>query len=182
MVSWQVVVAIAVGSALTAGIACAGVVWLSKLVRAASRVGSTPSSPDTKPPVPSDVDGTVLRVLSERIAILEGSIPALQQTLTGYSALASRIADLEARLPTLADAYDRFSQTTLNAEKRRTETERRAELKRIAAGEEEPTVAEAAAKMGLAGDAAAAQAAADESKPTGKRAGVYGQGGNSGRR
>lgn len=180
MVSWQVAVAIAAASALTAGIACVGVVWLSKLVRVASREGSTPSRPGSESPVPSDVDGTVLRVLSERLAILEGSIPALQQTLTGYSALASRIADLEARLPTLADAYDRFSQTTLNAEKRRSETERRAELKRSKEEPEGPTVAEAAAQMGLAADAAAVETAVQKSAD-GKRPGVYGSGGNSGR-
>jgi len=92
------------------------------------------------------VDSDVIRILSERLALIEGRIPAMQQVLDGYAALGIRMGELEANLPHLADAYSKFSQMVLNQEKRANEKQRRADNKQI-------TVGDAVADAGLAANA-----------------------------
>jgi len=185
MVSVQVMVLVAAGTLLTGVIVALGVVWLNRLVRKASLGAPAHTMPDlaSSAPLnansqPSNIDTTVLSVLSERLAVIEGRLPALQAALDGYGGMSTRIATLEGLLPNLADAYDKFSQNLGNAEKRRSERERRQDKKEDA--EQELSVDEAVARMG---DAAKPQAANnDQSSSPAPPAGVFGQGGPGRRR
>lgn len=107
-----------------------------------------------------------LQVLSNRLALIEGRIPAMQQILDGYGALTVRLGELEANLPHLADAYSKFSQMVLNQEKRANEKQRRSNNRAI-------TVEEAAADAGLAATATSETFAQPVDVP-GRRAGVLG--------
>jgi len=133
---------------------------------------------ETGVPVPSDVDASVLRAIGERLVLLESRLPALQQTLDGYAAMSARVADLEGRLPVLADAYDKFSQITLNADKRRAAMQARADKKDD--DSDEISVGEAAAQMGMAANAREREG----NGPVAPKypAGVMGKGGSGGRR
>jgi len=130
------------------------------------------SAPIPVTPPTTLVDPQVIRVLSERLSVLEGRLPAMQATNDGYAALALRVAEMEARLPTISDAYDRFGQMVLNADRRAADRDKRGRNK-------QQTVEEAAAKMGLAGDPTAP--APDNGTPQlGKRiSGVVGSGGSA---
>lgn len=120
-------------------------------------------------PPPTLVDPQVIRVLSERLSVLEGRVPAMQATNDGYAALAIRVAEMEARLPTISDAYDKYSQMVLNADKRAADRDKRGRSRAL-------SVEEAAAQMGLAGDP---KAAVDEKKnASASLPGVMGSGGN----
>jgi len=128
-----------------------------------------------KPPIPVAlpqqlVDPHVIRVLSERLSVLEGRLPAMQASNDGYAAMAIRLAELEGRLPVLADAYDKFSQMTLNADKRAADRDKRSRSRA-------QTVEEAAAQMGLAGDPKAT-APVEAATRTNGTPGVMGSGGS----
>ena len=176
MVSYEVLGLIVIGSLIVVGGLVAGVVYVGRAVRGASLSRDRQPMSETGAPVPSDIDASVLRAIGERLVLLESRLPALQQTLDGYAAVSGRIADLEGRLPVLADAYDKFSQVTLNADKRRIMQEQRADKK--AADNEELSVGEAAAQMGLAGEAPKGNSKPADDRP----AGVLGAGGNPVRR
>lgn len=124
-------------------------------------------------PVPHQntlVELDVMRGFSERLSIIEGRIPALQQMLDGYSGLSVRLCELEARLPSLTEAYDRYGTLVMNAEKRRRSVDQKEKNKPL-------TVEEVAAQAGLAVNDGGAK---DSSQPaTAVRAGVLGSGGNS---
>jgi len=123
------------------------------------------------PVVPSNtlVDPDVIRVLSERLAMLEGRIPALQATVDGYTALSLRVTEMEGRLPTIVDAHDRFAQALVNANKRTAEREKRGKNR-------SQTVAEAAEQMGMA---AATTAVPPPANGGTKPVGVMGTGGST---
>jgi len=176
MVSYEVLGMIVMGSLLIVGALVAGIVYVGRAVRGASLSQVRQPMTETGASVPSDIDSSVLRAIGERLVLLESRLPALQQTLDGYAAMSGRIADLEGRLPVLADAYDKFSQVTLNADKRRIMQEQRADKK--SADSDEMTVAEAAGQMGLAGEAAKT----NNKPPADRPAGVLGAGGNPVRR
>jgi len=113
------------------------------------------------------VDTVSIQLLSERLAMIEGRIPAMQQILDGYAALGVRLGELEANLPNLADAYSKFSQMVLNQEKRANERTRKVTNRQI-------TVEEAAADAGLAATATAETFAQPAIDVPGRRAGVLG--------
>jgi len=150
--------------------ALAGIVGYLGLrrVRAVSVGGLDHAGPAQPAQAPTQlVDFESLRLLSERLALVEGRIPAMQQLLDSYGALATRMAELEANLPHLADAYSKFSQMVLNQEKRANEKERRSNNRAI-------TVDEAAAEAGLAATATAETFAQPSAEVAGRRAGVLG--------
>jgi len=160
-------------AALLAGAFGFGGLFLIMLHRI-SRRAVGPPEPETAP-IPAVlpqqlVDPQVIRVLSERLSVLEGRLPAMQATNDGYAALALRVAEMEARLPTISDAYDRFGQMVLNADKRAADRDKRGRNR-------QQTVEEAAAKMGLAADPKAT--APDNGQPTARVSGVVGSGGSS---
>lgn len=118
-------------------------------------------------PLPNTlVEADVMRGFSERLSVLEGRLPALQQMLDGYAGLSVRISEMEARLPTVADAFERFGTLVQNAEKRRRSSESNEKNKQL-------TVEEVAAQAGLA-----ASGAGPASQFNASRAGVLGSGGN----
>jgi len=172
MVSYTVLALVVLGTLVTVGTVTAGAWWLGGLVR---RLQSETHGHHHahKGGVPSPLDDSSLRILSERLSIIEGRIPALQQTMDGYGAISTRLSALEANLPAVVEAYDKFSQVSLNADKRMAERERRAGKKKDAEDSEGLTVAQAADQMGLAANAEPAQAAAAPSN--GKPPGVYGR-------
>jgi len=152
-------------------VACLLAVTLTFLVmRRGSRVTVPVPSPETGPiSVPAKntlVDIDVLSMMSQRLAVLEGRLPALQQMLDGYGALSTRVAEMEARLPTLADAYDRFGTLVVNAEKRRRESDRHHKNKPL-------SVEEVAAQAGLATGLPGAPSA-KVGEPSPARAGIVG--------
>lgn len=114
------------------------------------------------------VDPDILSVLSQRLALMEGRLPAMQQILDGYAALTVRMGELEANLPHLADAYSKFSQMVLNQEKRANEKQRRSDNRAI-------TVEEAAAEAGMAAGGVPTNRLVDQpaDRPE-RRAGVLG--------
>jgi len=116
------------------------------------------------------VDPQVIRVLSERLAVLEGRLPAMQAMNDGYSAMALRLAQLEAQVPNLHDAFDKMSQMTLNADKRAADRDKRGRNKT-------QTVEEAAAQMGMAANPKAALLPANGAARAPLPAGVMGSGG-----
>jgi len=129
------------GFALVLCFGAVAVVWFYS--RKASGGLAASAAPIQAPaPIPL-VDPEVLTSLSQRLALLEGRLPALQQLLDGYGAMATRMAELEARLPSLVDAMDRYSNQLVNAEKRTANRERTEKNKKL-------TVDEAADQMGLA--------------------------------
>ena len=136
------------------------------LSRKAAPVPSPVQGPISAPAKNTLVDVDVLSIMSQRLAVLEGRLPALQQLLDGYGALSTRVAEMEARLPTLADAYDRFGSLVVNAEKRRRESDRHQKNKPLSV---EEVAAQAGLATGLPGSPAAASG-----EPSSVRAGVVG--------
>jgi len=119
-------------------------------------------------PAPTQlVDPEILSVLSQRLALMEGRLPAMQQILDGYGALTVRMGELEANLPHLADAYSKFSQMVLNQEKRANEKQRRSDNKAL-------TVGEAAAEAGMAAGGIPADELIPGAQMVQRRAGVLG--------
>lgn len=172
MVSYTVLALVAAGTLLVGCVVAAGFVWVANTVRALRSASSSHNLTIPQGDAPSDVDISSLRMLSQRLAVLEGSVQPMQQVLDGYAALATRVAGIESALPAVIDAYDKFSQTTLNAEKRRDTRDRNSKKK----GDDEDgvSVEQAAAQMGMAGNP---EPAPVETASNGKRAGVLGRGG-----
>jgi len=112
------------------------------------------------------VDSSAIQILSERLALIEGRIPAMQQILDGYAAVTVRLGELEANLPHLADAYSKFSQMVLNQEKRANEKQRRTNNRQL-------TVEDAVADAGLAATATQ-ETFQQHNERVGQRAGVLG--------
>jgi len=173
MVSYTVLALIVVGSLISVGTLVAGIVWVGRMVRALSPGTHSHNYAEPQGPAPFDIDNTALRVLSERLQVLEGRLSPMQQVLDGYGAISTRLSALEARVPSVIDAMDKMQQTTLNADKRASERERRAKKKDGDDGDGQ-TVEQAAATMGMAAnpDAAIPVPAAN-----GRRPGVLGKGG-----
>jgi len=171
MVSYTVLALVAAGTLLVGCAVVAACVWVANTVRALRSVSPGHHLAIPQGDAPSDVDISSLRMLSQRLAVLEGSVQPMQQVLDGYAALATRVAGIESALPAVIDAYDKFAQTTLNAEKRRDTRERNSKKK---GDDDEISVEAAAAQMGMASNADPAPV---ETQSNGKRAGVLGRGG-----
>jgi len=172
MVSYTVLALVVVGTLLAFGAVLGGCMWVGRTVRAlrSETYGHHHGFPQGD--APSDVDISSLRMLSQRLAVLEGSVQPMQQVLDGYAALATRVSGIESALPAVIDAYDKFSQTTLNAEKRRDTRERTAKKK--GGDDDEIPIADALARMGDAANPEPQQA----KETNGRRAGVLGRGGS----
>ncbi len=111
----------------------------------------------------------IIRSLSERIAALEGRIPALAGQLESFTALTSRLASLEASMPSIQEAYEHYSDAINRADKRDTERARRVTKTR-----ERKTGADAVNEMMPEVPAPVEQAPTNNAPQ--KRAGVLGQG------
>lgn len=177
MVSYQVVALIVLGTLISFGGLVGAIVFAFRMARGPSLGAAGPLNPTQAASVPSGVEATVLQGLSERLAIIEGSITALRVAIEQYAALSNRLADLEGRLPSLLGQYEKMTQVTLNADKRASERERRANKKDAEEGE--MTVAEAALQMGLATSAGQESEPPEAGNPA---AGVLGNGGHGSRR
>ncbi len=134
-------------------VATCGVIVVTVRILSRKAVGELQGNPlpTVAPPLNTLVSDEVIRMLSQRLSALEGTLPALQQMLDGYGGMATRLAALEGRLPDLADAFDKYTHNIVSQEKRTRERER-TETKKL-------TVAEAAAQAGMAADPAAVAAA-----------------------
>lgn len=132
-----------------------------------------PDPPETEPLISPDV---TIRALSERLAALEGMVPALRGQIESYSALAQRLAALEAYVPNIADAYERFTDSSDRQQKRDKERERYSNKR------ERETAGEAAqALLGLPGQGPAVPGSAPGAAGNTRPAGIVG-GGGRGRR
>lgn len=120
-------------------------------------------------------DGTI-RALSERLASLEGMVPALRAQIESYTALAQRLAALETYVPNIADAYERFTDSSDRQQKRDGERERYSKKREAA------TAGDAAnALLGLPGQGPAVPGPVVPGAAGKKRNGIVG-GGGRGRR
>jgi len=126
----------------------------------------------TAPPEPALSSEGAIRAISERLAALEGMLPALRSQLDSYSALASRMAALEANIPTIADAYERFTDSTERQIKRDSERDRHKKKR------ETQNAGDAAqALLGLSGQGPPAAGAVPAAGGNNKRRGLVGGGG-----
>lgn len=164
--AWTIIAAL-----IAASIGCGGVflVLLSRVGRLIAGPLVAEKQPMPAAPAQTLVDPQVIRVLSERLAVLEGRLPALQATNDGYASMTLRLSEIETRLPALTDAFDKFSQMTLNADKRAADRDKRSRNRAI-------TVEEAAAQMGMAADPKAALGGTNNT-PRPVQTGVMGSGG-----
>ncbi len=117
-------------------------------------------------------DGTI-RALSERLASLEGMVPALRAQIESYTALAQRLAALETYVPNIADAYERFTDSSDRQQKRDGERERYSKKREAA------TAGDAAnALLGLPGQGTAVPGpVVPGAAGNSKRKGIVGSGG-----
>lgn len=174
MVSYQVLAIVVSACVLGACVVSVLIVKVAGMVRAlrTSHQGHHPSFGDGS--APPALDDTVVRIMSERLSMLEGRLPQLQIMLDGYAAMQMRIAQMEAQLPNVVDAYERYARVIENSDKSKNERERRANKKQDKESGE-VSVEDAVAKMGLAGEASAPATSKTATKSNGKPAGVYGR-------
>jgi len=76
-----------------------------------------------------EINSVSLRGLSERLAVLEGVLPALRTQLDNYAAMAQRLQALESYVPGIADQYESLTDAMGRKDKRDKERERRGGLK-----------------------------------------------------
>ncbi len=102
-----------------------------------------------------------------RIGMMEGQIIALKTSIDQLQSMGARIAGVEAQLPTVADAYEKYTSVLSRLEKRVSTRDQRE------AQRETKTLGEAASELFPAGPAP------DEPKANGApRAGILGSGGS----
>ena len=87
------------GFALSLILGAVGIVW--HVSRKAAGGLAAPVAPIQAPFQNTLVDPEVISMLSQRLAVLEGRLPAMQQMLDGYQAQAVRLGEIETRLPAL---------------------------------------------------------------------------------
>jgi len=117
---------------------------------AAARRQSRVVVPPAPTPAPSDPNtlDSVLLSMSGRVAAVEGRLGALAAELTGVTILQQRVAAMEASMPSMQEAYEKYGDQVARADKRATErdrVERKTEAGFQSAGE-------AAALIGAAGN------------------------------
>jgi len=154
------------------------VVYAVWAVRNASVEATTSTVMHEAHSVPISVEPDVLRLLGQRIVLLESRLPAFQAAIDSYGNITQRVADVEGRLPNLIEAFDKFNQQVLNSDKRAATRESRANKKTEPKDGEIP-VEQAFAAMGMAATAGDEIEAPAPARAV--RAGALGQGGNGAR-
>ncbi len=125
----------------------AGIVWA---VRRTSPGSSAAITPEPGVYVPTGTDSSVIRALSERLALVEGRYNSMSPIIEGYGTMSERMMALEAKLPGLIDVLDKLDSTTKNSEKRKDQRVRD-QAKRDAKddGDETITAEQAFAQMNM---------------------------------
>jgi len=135
-------------------------------------VGSLPEATLSAPPEPVFSSEGAIRAISERLAALEGMLPALRAQIESYTALAQRLAALEVNIPNIADAYERFTDSTERQIKRDSERDRHQKKREaLNAGDA------AQALLGLSGQGPAVAGTVPAAAGNTKRRGLVGGGG-----
>jgi len=123
---------------------------------------------------PTGLD-SLLQSMSGRVAAVEGRLGAVAAELQGVAILQQRLAAVEASMPSLQEAYEKYGDQVARAEKRTTERERRNKADGF------QTAGDAAAVLLGAGGAGGETPALTQPPvpQNGGRAGVVGSGGRT---
>jgi len=146
------------------------------LWRHAERQQTQVVGPPAPPPIPTDPNGldSLLQSMSARVAALEGRLGTVAAELQGVAILQQRLAAVEASMPSMQEAYEKYADSTARADKRATErarVEQKTQHSFQTAGE----AAELIGGAGAGGNPAPTQTAPSQNN----RAGVVGSGGRS---
>jgi len=129
------------GAALvTVIIGCASWVYLRGPQRQQTGVKGPQDPPETVP-VPPPPMGPLIEAFSQRLAASEGRVNAMAAQLEGLHVLQQRVSAIEANMPAVQEAYEKYADQVSRADKRNTERQRRSDK---TSG---PTAGEAAAAM-----------------------------------
>ncbi len=131
-------------------------------------------SPPAPQPTLSDPTGldALLTSMSGRVAAVEGRLGAVAAELQGVAILQQRLAAIEASMPSMQEAYEKYGDQVARADKRATERDR---VEKKTAGFQ--TAGEAAALMGAAGNGGEPALTQPAAPTNGGRPGVRGSGG-----
>jgi len=132
------------------------------------------TAPPAPPPPPSDPTSldSLLQSMSARVAATEGRLGAIAAELQGVAILQQRLAALEAAMPSMQEAYEKYGDQVARADKRATERDR-VEKKTSANFQTAGEAADLIAGAGAGGNPAPTQLAPAQNN----RAGVVGSGG-----
>ncbi len=140
--------------------------------RRQTRVVAPPAPPAT-PTDPTSLD-SLLQSMSARVAAVEGRLGAVAAELQGVAILQQRLAAVEASMPSMQEAYEKYGDQVARADKRATERDR-VERKTSASFQTAGEAADLIAGAGAGGNPAPTQLAPAQNN----RAGVVGSGGRS---
>lgn len=102
-----------------------------------------PQGPAETVPVPPAAMGPLIEAFSQRLAASEGRVNAMAAQLEGLHVLQQRVSAIEANMPAVQEAYEKYADQISRADKRNTERQRRSDK---TSG---PTAGETAAAMAL---------------------------------
>ncbi len=148
--------------------------WAAARRRQTQVVG--PPAPQAALTDPTGLD-SLLQSMSGRVAAVEGRLGAVAAELQGVALLQQRLAAVEASMPSLQEAYEKYGDQVARADKRTTERERRNK----ADDAKFQTAGDAAAVLSGAGGAGGETPALTQPPvpQNGGRAGVVGSGGRA---
>jgi len=143
-------------------------------IRAVRRWQSLVTAPPAPEPTAVDPTGldSLLQSMSARVAATEGRLGAIAAELQGVAILQQRLAALEAAMPSMQEAYEKYGDQVARADKRATERDR---VEKKSAGFQ--TAGEAADLIGGAGAGGNPAPTQLAPPPNNARSGVLGSGG-----
>jgi len=132
------------------------------------------TAPPAPLPDPSGLD-SLLQSMSARVAAVEGRLGSVAAELQSVAILQQRLAAIEAHMPSLQEAYEKYGDQVARADKRATERDR-VEKKTAASFQTAGEAADLIGGAGAGGNPAPTQLAPPQNNA---RAGVVGSGGRS---